>query len=188
MQQTVTALISGFVALLVAGGSALLTLTQIRREHDRWLTDLKVAWSLELYKSRMASYPEAHAALAPLSHASPEPVTPQIAETVARQLNQWLYSAGGLCADATTRGALLGLRECCRKWARAGGPEPEDLYAWRNLLGTFLRRDLDVLGLESYDFDLDPSLLNKLQRELESTRQRQRGTDQAARDKRLGPH
>lgn len=77
MEQITTALISGFVALLVGGGSALLSLTQIRREHRRWLTDLKVAWSLELHKSRMATYPEAHRGLAPLSHASPDAVTPK---------------------------------------------------------------------------------------------------------------
>lgn len=124
MEQITTALISGFVALLVGGGSALLSLTQIRREHRRWLTDLKVAWSLELHKSRMATYPEAHRGLAPLSHASPDAVTPQVAGEVAQQLNNWLYSAGGLCADATTRGALLGLRECCRNWAATGGLSP----------------------------------------------------------------
>jgi hypothetical protein len=180
MQQIVTALISGLVALLVGGGSALLT---IRRERERWLTDLKAAWSLELYKSRLATYPEAQAALAPLSNASAEPVTPQIAQAVGQKLNQWLYSAGGLCADPTTRGALLGLRECCRKWASEGGARPEDFYTWRNLLGTFLRRDLDILGLESYDFDLDPTLLSKLQRELESTRKGQRRNNQPARNK-----
>ena len=70
MQQVATALISGFVALLVAGGSALLTLTQIRGEHRKWLADLKSAWSLELYKARLATYPEVHQALAPLSHVS----------------------------------------------------------------------------------------------------------------------
>jgi len=166
--QVTTALISGFVALLVGGVSALLTLSQIRRERRKWLTDIKVAWSLELHRTRLATYPEAHRALAPLSHASTEAVTPQIGGDVARQLNDWLYSAGGLCADATTRGALLGLRECCRKWASEGGAEPADLYVWRNLLGTFLRRDLDVLGLESYDFDLDSTLLSRLQKELDS--------------------
>ncbi len=30
----------------------------------------------------------------------------------------------------------------------------------------FLRRDLDVLGLDSYDFDLDSTLLDKLRKEL----------------------
>jgi hypothetical protein len=167
VEQIATAAISGFVALLVAGGSALLTLAQMRREHSKWLTDLKVAWSLEVHKARMAAYPAVHRALLPLSHAGAEAPTPQVAGALARELNEWLYSAGGLFADATTRGALLGLRECCRRWAREGGSVPADLYKWRNLMSTFLRRDLDVLGLDSYDFDMDSTLLSKLQRELD---------------------
>jgi hypothetical protein len=52
------------------------------------------------------------------------------------------------------------------------GPLPEDLYTWWNLTTTFLRRDLDVVGLDSYDFDLDSSLLARLQDELESAHRR----------------
>lgn len=115
----------------------------------------------------MATYPGAHQALAPLSHASEEVITAQVAGRVARELNEWLYSAGGLCADATTRGALLGLRECCRRWA-ASGRQSAQLYEWRNLLTTFLRRDLDVLGLDSYDFEPGSTLLAKLQQELQT--------------------
>lgn len=89
-----------------------------------------------------------------------------------RELNEWIYSAGGLCAEATTRGAVVGLRECCRKWAQDEGPQPDDLDTWRNLTTTFLRRDLDVGGLDSYDFDLDSTLLSKLQDELDSTHRR----------------
>jgi hypothetical protein len=170
MTQVAAALISGVVALLIGGASALLTLSQIRREHRRWLADLKTAWSLELYKARMATYPNVHKALAPLSHTAA--VTPQAAEVVARELNEWIYSAGGLCAEATTRGAVLGLRDCCRKWAEDGGSQPNDLYIWRNLTTTFLRRDLDLGGLDSYDFDLDSTLLSKLQSELDSPRRR----------------
>jgi hypothetical protein len=171
MEQVATALISGAVALLVAGASALLALAQIRREHRKWLTELKAAWSVELYKTRMSTYPRAHQALAPLSHASDEVITREVAGSVARELNDWLYSVGGLCADATTRGALLGLRECCRQWA-ADGQQPAQLYEWRNLLTTFLRRDLDVLGLDSYDFDPGSTLLAKLQFELQALERR----------------
>lgn len=89
---------------------------------------------------------------------------------MAQQLNEWIYSAGGLCADATTRGAVLGLRECCTRWAADGGPIPADLYKWRNLVTTFLRRDLDVIGLDAYDFDVDSTLLSKLQMELDAGR------------------
>jgi hypothetical protein len=100
MTEVTTALISGFVALLVGGVSALLTFSQIRREHRRWLTDLKSAWSIELYKSRMATYPAVHEALSPLSHTAN--VDSRAAAAVAEDLNSWIYSAGGLCADAAT--------------------------------------------------------------------------------------
>jgi hypothetical protein len=171
MTQVAAALISGVVALLIGGTSTLLALSQIRKEHRRWLADLKIAWSLELYKARMATYPDVHKALYPLSHTAT--VTPQAAEVVARELNEWIYSAGGLCAEATTRGAVLGLRDCCRKWAEDGGSQSNDLYTWRNLTTTFLRRDLDLGGLDSYDFDLDSTLLSKLKDELNSSPRRQ---------------
>jgi hypothetical protein len=168
MGQVATALISGFVALLVGGASALLTVAQIRRERRKWLTDVKVAWSLELHKTRIASYPDALRAIVPLSHAKASPITPETCGTVADELNEWLYSTGGLCADATTRGAVFGLRKCCHKWAKKGGSEPADLYQWRDLTIAFLRRDLDLMGNEDHDFHLGSTLLSKLQEELDS--------------------
>jgi hypothetical protein len=175
MGQVSTALISGIVALLVAGGSAMLALAQIRGERRKWLADIKATWSLELYKTRMATYPEVHQALAPLSHVSIDPITPEVAGSVALKLNEWIYSAGGLCADATTRGAVLRLRECCREWAESGGVMPANLYEWRNLTTTFLRRDLDVLGLDSYDFGQDSTMLAKLEQELGSVSDKKGG-------------
>lgn len=172
MTQVVAALISGTVALLIGGASVFVNLSQLRRERRRWLAELKTGWSLELYKARLASYPTVHEVLAPLSHTATP--TAQDAATVAGALNDWIYSAGGLCAEATTRGAVLGLRECCRRWVASGGTAPDDLYLWRNLTTTFLRRDLDLGGLESYDFDPDVPLLSKLQDELETMRRRER--------------
>ncbi|WP_405910885.1 hypothetical protein OG742_46455 [Streptomyces sp. NBC_00828] len=67
---------------------------------------------------------------------------------------------------------FLGLRECCTTWAADGGPIPADLYKWRNLVTTFLRRDLDVIGFDAYDFDVDSTLLSKLQMELDAGRRR----------------
>lgn len=176
MGQVATALISAVVALLVAGGSAALTLAQIRGERRKWLADIKATWSLELYKARMATYPEVHQALAPLSHVSIASITPQVAGEVALKLNEWIYSAGGLFADATTRGAVLRLRKCCLEWAESEGEMPADLYDWRNLTTTFLRRDLDVLGLDSYDFGQDSNLLAKLEQEFSSTSGRKLGS------------
>jgi hypothetical protein len=40
------------------------------------------------------------------------------------------------------------------------------------LTTTFLRRDLDVVGLDPYDFDLDSTLLSRLQHEPEPIRGR----------------
>ncbi|MEU3349849.1 hypothetical protein ABZ723_33655 [Streptomyces sp. NPDC006700] len=112
--QIVTALISGLVALLVAGVSGLLTLLQIRRERRKWLTDLKTAWALENHKTRLASYPDAFTILRRLSHGSAEAVTPQVAARVAAELNDWLYSTGGCCPS------LLALRD--RPVSRLAGP------------------------------------------------------------------
>ena len=56
MGQVSTALISGVVALVVAGGSAMLALAQIRGERRKWLADIKATWSLELYKTRMQTF------------------------------------------------------------------------------------------------------------------------------------
>lgn len=65
MTQVFSATISGAVALLVAGVGAFLTLAQSRRERRKLLIDIKADWALELYKTRMATYPEVHRALAP---------------------------------------------------------------------------------------------------------------------------
>ncbi|MFD3451720.1 hypothetical protein ACFWVC_06025 [Streptomyces sp. NPDC058691] len=163
-EQVVAAVVSGVVGLVVGGGTAWLAWAQIRREQGKWRTDLKSAWALEVHKARLAAYPEAFEILRPLSTRNGV-VTPEAAGEVARRLNDWLYSGGGLCADRTTRGALLGLREGCDAWQRSG-TQPGDLYRWRDLTMVFLRRDLDVRGLESYDFTLGATLLRTLEDEI----------------------
>jgi hypothetical protein len=172
--QVATALISGFVALVVAVGGGVLTWAQIRRERDKWLTDAKVAWALELHKVRLSAYPAAFEAIAPLSTHRRSTLTAEVAADVAEKLNGWLYSTGGMCADATTRGAVLGLRDSCNKWATVGDTRPPQLYEFRNLTITFLRRDLDLTGLESYDFDRNVTLLNKLRDDLDALDKRGR--------------
>ncbi|MDY0815424.1 hypothetical protein [Kitasatospora purpeofusca] len=166
-EQIVTALLSGLVALLVAAVGAALTLAQQRRERARWLTDLKSGWALELHRARLESYPEVFRILGGLSHAAGSPLTAEAAGQLAVALNGWFYGPGGMCATATARGAVLGLRHCCRRWARDGGPRPEELSGWRDLAVAALRRDLDLPGLESYDFRPGSTILADLRRELE---------------------
>jgi hypothetical protein len=159
--------------MVVTGGGAL-TWAQIRRERDRWITDVTVAWALELRKTRLAAYPAVFEAIAPLSTHRRAALTAEVAGEVAEKLNTWLYSTGGMCADAATRGAVLGLRDSCNRWATAGGSRPPQLYEFRNLTITFLRRDLDLAGLESYNFHSDVTLLGKLRDDLDALEKRAR--------------
>ena len=86
---------------------------------------------------------------------------------VATELNDWIYGAGGLCAEAGTRGALLGLRLRCSAWARAGNQgKPEDFYDWRNVALAMLRLDIDITGLEEYDFGNMQSALQRLRNDV----------------------
>jgi hypothetical protein len=96
--------ISAVVALLIAAVSSTLTLMQVRRERRKWLIDSKLSASMETYKLRIAAYPAAFQAIAGLSHGASEEVSSEGAGVVAIKLNEWLYSAGGMCASATTRG------------------------------------------------------------------------------------
>jgi hypothetical protein len=163
--QVLTALISGLIALVVAGGTGLLTLIQIRRERDKWQIEIKTAYALELHKTRLGSYPEVFRILLKLSHGAGGTINAETAAEVAKELNSWFYSTGGMCAEETTRGAILGLRVTCEQWANTG-TRPAELYAIRNIALRFLRRDLDLEGLESYDFDKPSTILQKLRAEL----------------------
>jgi hypothetical protein len=94
-------------------------------------------------------------------------VTAQAAGDVAAELNTWLYSIGGLCADATTRGAIIGLRDSCDRWS-SSGQRPPQLYEFRNLAVAFLRRDLDLAGLEPFDVRRTVGVLAKLRDDLDN--------------------
>jgi hypothetical protein len=167
--QITTALLSGIiVALIVVAGIGALAWAQIRNEHERWSADAKVARALELHKARLASYPVAMEAIAPLSTHCRAALTAEVAGEVAEKLNTWLYSTGGMCADATTRAAVLGLRDSCQTWAAKGGARPPQLYEFRNLTIAYLRLDLDLPGLEPFDPHRGVTLLAKLRDDLDA--------------------
>lgn len=161
-----TALISALVALVTAAIGGYFTWYQIRRERTRWLIDLKTSYSTELYKTRLASYPQIYQTLGKLSRYAPDPLTPEKAQQIGQEIQAWLYSTGGLCADASTRGALNGLRHYCLGWKE--GTRPHDIEAWRQTASLLLRRDLDIQGIESFDPKDSTSLLKKLQAEIAS--------------------
>jgi hypothetical protein len=163
-----TAIIAGAVGLVTAAIGTAVTFLQAQRERSKWLVDFKTSYTIELYRQRFSVYPEVFKTIGRLSHgATPKPDS-SIAGEVASELNQWLYGPGGLCAEAGTRGAVLGLRLRCRLWADSGDhSRPADLYQWRNIALAMLRLDVDVVGLEQYDFDNMPSALQRLKKEVE---------------------
>lgn len=171
------ALVSAAVALFTALFTGFITWSQIQRERNKWLIDLKTAYAIELYKTRLASYPKVFEVLAKLSHRARAPVTSEVAKQVARELNDWFYSTGGMCAEASTRGAIRGLRRSCYHWGERGGTRrPDDLYEFRNAAILLLRRDLDLKGLETFEFDDDSTLLGALRQETESLMARPRSS------------
>lgn len=161
-----TALISALVALATAGVGGYFTWSQVQREKSRWLIDLKTSYSVELYKTRLTSYPAMFELLGQLSKHAPDPLTPARAQQIGQAIHAWLYSPGGLCAEASTRGALKGLRHYCSEWKQ--GARPPELVQWRHAALFLLRRDLDLQGFESFDPKDSGPLLKKLQAEMSS--------------------
>ena len=161
-----SAIIAALVALITAGITAYLTWNQIQRERTKWLVDLKTSYAVELYKARLTEYPKLLKIIGRLSTYAPVKLTPEIAHEIADEINEWFYSAGGLCADTRTRGAILGLRQACIKWKEDS--LPSDVRQWRNAAMWSLRRDLDIIGLESFNPDDTAPLLAQIKKEMEA--------------------
>jgi hypothetical protein len=142
-----------------------LELNRFREEQKQWITNLQAAYELEKYKARISSYPDVFAIIGKLSHKATIPVTPEIAKNIADELNDWLYSAGGMCAEPSTRGALLKLRDACFYWNKRG-VQSDDLYKWRNYSLLLLRNDLGIKGLESFDYSKMASLIERVKEEV----------------------
>ncbi len=160
------AVIAGAVGLVTALIGTAVTVLQARRERSKWLIDFKGTTSLELYRQRLSCYPEIFKIIGRLSHGAEPAPDGAIAGQVALDLNAWIYGLGGLCAETGTRGALIGLRSSCFTWARSG-TKPTDVYEWRNLALTGLRLDIDLDGLEDYDFDNMASTLKRISGEVD---------------------
>jgi hypothetical protein len=161
-----TALISAGVGVVTAVIGFFITWNQIQREKTKWLTDLKTSYSIELYKLRLTSYPRMFEILGKLSKHATEPLMPEKANRIADEIHEWLYSPGGLCANATTRGALKELRTICSTWKQ--DERPPKMGEWRHCAMFLLRRDLDLRGFESFDLEDTESLLQMVQAEMDA--------------------
>lgn len=151
----------------MAAATALITAllagyTTSRLERRKWLTGLKSTLALELQKARLASYPAVFQTLGKLSSRAKIPLSRDSAGEVADELNAWMYSAGGMSAEASTRGAILLLRELLLQWSRDDILDRDTFYLVRNRTFLLLRRDLDVIGLETYDPESMTQLLEQV--------------------------
>jgi hypothetical protein len=145
-----TALISLIVASISGFVSSYITISV---ERKKLKIDLKKAYAIELFKKRLEAYPPVWEILGALSAQAIDPLNTNKAAQVARQLNDWLYSVGGLCADMETRRALLDVRNAC---IDLNGDEvsTEKVRELRDVAMIHLRRDLDLKGLESFNTEL----------------------------------
>jgi hypothetical protein len=142
-----------------------LELNRFREEQKQWITNLQAAYELEKYKARITSYPAMFTIIGKLSHKAKISATSENAKDIAEELNDWFYSAGGMCAEPSTRGALLKLRDACLNWNKRG-VKPDDLYKWRNYSLLLLRNDLGIKGLESFDYRTMASLIERVKEEV----------------------
>lgn len=161
-----TALIAAVVSIVTAVVGAYFSWNQIQREKTKWLTELKTSYSLELYKARLAAYSNIMEMFGKLSSEARPRLTPERSQKVGAEINAWLYSEGGLIAEASTRGALFSLRDACLAWKE--GARPGEISQKRNDALFLLRRDLDIEGLESFGKADRERLLERLKQEMSS--------------------
>lgn len=134
---------------------------EMRDKNTEWLVTVKSNFSLELYKTRLTEYPKLIRIVGKLSNRDAEPLTEDKLRKVGMELNGWLYSAGGMSASKELRGAIIGLRESCLT-LQPFGEETKLLYPFRNMTLFMLRHDLDLIGLEAYDYHNLPTMLEAL--------------------------
>ena len=170
--QLQTALIAAVVALITASLGSYITW---RLERRKWLTGLKASLQVELLKARIQAYPPIFKAFERLSSPSPA-LSPAEAEVLAHEFNAWVYSAGGMTAEPSTRSAVIVVRRLLFRWAR-DGRRPDDFDTWRLRAILLLRRDVDVPDTTTYGPDassLFDDVRVEAERVLKRNRRRQR--------------
>jgi len=167
------AIIAGVVGVLTSLLASYLTW---RVERRKWLVGLKSNLQVELQKTRLQSYPSVFQVLEKVSSLERSNVTSDMALQLRKEFNEWLYSAGGMAAEASTRAAIIVLREAMATWASTG-LAPDEFVLWRNRALVLLRRDIDLGSPEVFDA-ADDDLLQQVKRDadrvLKDNRRRER--------------
>src|SRR2546423_3424968 len=156
---------TALIAAGVSGITAILSWLKFQYDRTKWLIELKSGYAQELHRTGLAEYPNLTTILARLSSQADSSLSPESARDVARAINGWFYGVGGLCLHKSTRGAILGLRDACYHW-QGGGTMRDEIKEWRNVVMFYLRRDIDLIGLESFNPQDTKSLLANLKEEI----------------------
>ena len=155
--ELITALIAAGVSLLTSFLAGVLTFQQIRRERAKWLFDLKVSFSSELYKARMVEYSKMMEILFSLSRKAKTKLMPGSAHRIAEEINQWMYGPGGLYASARTRKAGYDVRDMLLEWQ--DGDLPQGFISRLDSLVWEMKEDLDIpFGSRKAEFPREPIL------------------------------
>ena len=161
--EIITALIAAAVALATTVITSFIAWKKIVKESGRWLLDLRSSVEVDQYKLRVEQYDILIKCFINLTSKSPQ-FNPDEAHQTAIFINNWIYSAGGLCADKNTYAAVVGLRNACSKWKEGG--TPNDIWMWRDLAINSMRKDLYQQNLAEFNFDETSSYIEKLKNEL----------------------
>ena len=178
--ELVTALIAAGVSLFTSLIAGSLTYQQIKRERAKWLFDLKVSFSSELYKARMIEYSKMMETLYSLSRRAKTKLTPGDAHRIAEEINQWMYGAGGLYASARTRKAGYDARDTLLAWNE--GDFPRSIIDTRESLIWSMKEDLDIpFGSRKAEFPREPilTLLQDEMKTIEKQRSKPKSNKQA---------
>lgn len=145
-----TALIAGIISLVCTLITIYFSAKNIRSNENLWYRDLAKSKELEIQKIRIEEYPKILSSLEVISSKSKMKPTKTTIDSLGRNINEWLYSRGGLCASFNTREALRNLRNACFE-LDIKDSIPNEILDWRNVAFQYMRFDLDFNEDENWD-------------------------------------
>ncbi|SRR6266446_1850896 len=171
MQEYITTGIS-IVAAASSIAAAFLTWRKFHYHRKEWLVEIKKAYSTEIMKARLETYPELLSHLSHLSSVTYDHSKSNRSKLVDN-LNKWLYAKGGLVAERQLRNCIVHLRDALRK----DDVTKEEIFHWKHMTTFFLRYDVDVFGLEDSISSKQLELLSETKQRVDNLMSSSAGRD-----------
>lgn len=144
--------------------TAVFTWRKFRFDKRSWIIEIKKAYSSEICKARLETYPILLSYIEEVSTLNHNKlILPNI--ELAEKLNAWLYGKGGLVAESKLRNCILHLRDELTK----DEGSLERVVRWKHATIFFLRYDLDIYGLEDSKSDYETGLLATIMKRVETS-------------------